>query len=1346
MALVVVMGVIFAGAWIAPSALRAYAPILPGVGLNTAFALALAGMALLMPTQRCWLGGLVAVISVLVLVQYLAAWLPPVGFWRIVLNVDAHGASWPGRMAPLTAFSLLCAGLALANLNQPSKLSGQILLQAVPGLILAAALGGILNYHLDGLLFVATIDRYAVMSPFTMTALCVLIVGYLAAMAETSWFQCFYAQREERQIMAIGLAGFAAALLLGGAASVALLGKQIQVTAEKELSSSVQAQAATFSLVLSSALNSLHARADGQMSRTDLPALLRNLAGPEGAAWLEKADGSTVLRAGLSPDNSQLRLRLKDTRSVWLVWNRRWMLEIHLPAAQGQGTIVVQAPLPELEALFMGELANAAGGLETRLCGRASEDRMACFPSIFTPRPILASTHYNDARLPMWYALEGKRGTIVAPDYRGVMVVAAYTPVSELGMGFVRKIDADKMFQPIRAAIWKAIVIMVIIGMIAALLIYRRVRRVVRHAVETKRQLHSVLNALPVGVWATDTAGNFILSNPVGSRIRKCERMEGDDQHGEYKGWWHETGKRIAAHDWAGARAIDRGETSLDEIIEIECFDGSRKIISNSALPLRDDMGAIAGSVVVCSEITERIRAEDNLNRSRNLLYTIVETAPIRVFWKDTELRYLGCNTAFARDAGMFCPEDLLGKDDFQMPWREQAEIYRADDRQVMNSGLPKIGYEEQQTTPGGDTIWLRTSKVPMYDGDGEVIGVLGIYDDITESHSTMNALLHSRKNLAEAQRIGRMGSWELDLVTGLLTWSDEIFHIFETDPECFVASYEAFLSLIHPDDRDRVNDAYTESLKNRTPYAIDHRLLFPDGRIKHVRERCETSYDDDGKPLESIGTVQDVTDFTYAMEEIRRLEREFSSLAENLPDIVSRFDPELRRIYVNPEVEKSTGMSRESLLGKTHAELGLPEKEVEIWTNALRRVFFTGEPEVFEFELAMQSGAVKYYHTRAVPECGASGKVETVLAIARDISTLKGAEAVLRDSEERLHGIATNVPGMVFQCCRHTDDDDLQFTYISNGARWLLGMDGALLQMDANVFVSLIVPEDVCSFHSSMLQSQADLSLWNWEGRLITVDDELRWVNLRATPRLYGEDMCMWDGVAINITESKVSEAKLIQSKTRLRELSAHLESVREEERKRIAREIHDELGQTLTALRMDVSLARLSFGESSPQLMTRLQSMTQLVDRTIKTARHVTSSLRPGALDLGIIAALEWLVEEFIEYAGIPCELVLGDGDIELSEFTATAMFRIIQESLTNIARHAGASQVEIIVTRNDDQLCFEVRDNGKGFDQAVAANRKSFGLVGIRERVAMMDGLFEVVSKPGQGVRIRVCVPVT
>lgn len=357
----------------------------------------------------------------------------------------------------------------------------------------------------------------------------------------------------------------------------------------------------------------------------------------------------------------------------------------------------------------------------------------------------------------------------------------------------------------------------------------------------------------------------------------------------------------------------------------------------------------------------------------------------------------------------------------------------------------------------------------------------------------------------------------------------------------------------------------------------------------------------------------------------------------------------------------------------------------------------------------------------------------------------LQNSAAVLRESEERFHIMTSNVPGIVFQCHRSASEDRLRFTYVSNGAEALLGINARAIQLNESEFIGRIVGEHSHVFHNSMARSQATLSLWNWEGAILTAEGQKKWINLRATPRRHGENVCMWDGVAINITDSKTNEEKLLRSQSMLRELSAHLENVREEERKRIAREIHDELGQILTALRMDVSLARLSFGQSNPQLMERLQSMTQLVDRTIDSARHITSSLRPGALDLGIVAALEWLAEDFTGFAHIPCELVMNNGDITLSEFAATAVFRIIQESLTNVARHAAATQVEIIVTRTDGHLCFEVRDNGKGFDLYSVASHTSFGLIGIRERVAILEGDLAIDSELGRGTCVRVCVPV-
>jgi PAS domain S-box-containing protein/putative nucleotidyltransferase with HDIG domain len=175
--------------------------------------------------------------------------------------------------------------------------------------------------------------------------------------------------------------------------------------------------------------------------------------------------------------------------------------------------------------------------------------------------------------------------------------------------------------------------------------------------------------------------------------------------------------------------------------LELEALrrDGSEFSIELSLSAM--GLGGTWCGVGIARDITERKQAAEDVRASRDLLRSVVENIPIRVFWKDAESRFLGCNSVFARDAGMSAPEDLLGKDDYQMGWREQAELYRADDKQVMDSDAPKLGIEEPQTAPDGRTIWLRTSKVPLHRPDGRILGVLGVYEDITESKQAEQTL-----------------------------------------------------------------------------------------------------------------------------------------------------------------------------------------------------------------------------------------------------------------------------------------------------------------------------------------------------------------------------------------------------------------------------------------------------------------------------------------------------------------------------------------------------------------------------------------------------------------------------
>jgi signal transduction histidine kinase len=212
------------------------------------------------------------------------------------------------------------------------------------------------------------------------------------------------------------------------------------------------------------------------------------------------------------------------------------------------------------------------------------------------------------------------------------------------------------------------------------------------------------------------------------------------------------------------------------------------------------------------------------------------------------------------------------------------------------------------------------------------------------------------------------------------------------------------------------------------------------------------------------------------------------------------------------------------------------------------------------------------------------------------------------------------------------------------------------------------------------------------------------------------------------------------------MRWLASRNERVREDERKHLKRELHDELGQYLLALRLGVSVVDMQFGGGNAPLREKTQRLLEIVDSAIKVVRNVVTSLRPAALDLGIVSALEWLVHEYDRFGGtdMRCELHVCKEDIQLDDARATAIFRIVQESLTNVVRHAHASKVDISLERNEAKYLLEVKDNGRGFEPAIR-KEKSFGLLGIRERALALGGEVDISSAPGQGTSIRVSIPI-
>ena len=257
------------------------------------------------------------------------------------------------------------------------------------------------------------------------------------------------------------------------------------------------------------------------------------------------------------------------------------------------------------------------------------------------------------------------------------------------------------------------------------------------------------------------------------------------------------------------------------------------------------------------------------------------------------------------------------------------------------------------------------------------------------------------------------------------------------------------------------------------------------------------------------------------------------------------------------------------------------------------------------------------------------------------------------------------------------------------------------------------------------------------------------RWIRSAVYPtrKLTPDGSRIFFHMVSDITDRKQAEEQLRASHEQLRNLSAHLESVREEERKSVAREIHDELGQILTALKIDLSSLTKGSAEEQQLPLEKTKSMNGLIDMAIETVKRISSELRPPLLDdLGIAVALEWQAAEFEKLTQIKCEFSSKPKDIVLDPDRSTTIFRIFQETLTNVVRHSDASRVKTVLVKETDKIVLTIKDNGKGIEKKQIADPKAFGIIGMRERARFLGVEVRISGAPGKGTSVTVSIPLT
>ncbi|GAB7522279.1 PAS domain-containing protein [Paraburkholderia sp. 2C] len=468
-----------------------------------------------------------------------------------------------------------------------------------------------------------------------------------------------------------------------------------------------------------------------------------------------------------------------------------------------------------------------------------------------------------------------------------------------------------------------------------------------------------------------------------------------------------------------------------------------------------------------------------------------------------------------------------------------------------------------------------------------------------------------SRAFLAEGQKISRTGCWRWNIGSATLVWSEEHYRILGFAPAATPPSFEAIRRRIHPLDRDMVRDVVQRAIEANSAFECEYRIVLPDGAIRHVFGTGRPLSYEDGRVVEYIGTTVDISARKRAEDLLRKSEKAFRTLAENLPDSVVRYNRHCERIYVNPAFERNLRLSAQQALNVPLREAWASDIPVEDYEAIVRRVLTSGKADEISGVWKRPGHARVYNSVRIAAERDADGEIVSAIAISRDV------------------------------------------------------------------------------------------------------------------------------------TQAKEAEMRIKESRHLIRQLADRSEAAREEERKHLARELHDGLAQSLLAVRLQLGVLSLEFGADAPALTRRANLIAGHVDSAIKVVRNAVTSLRPVALDLGVLPALEWLVKEFTGETGIPCRFSTDLSTIALRESETTALFRITQEALRNIIRHARATRACVLLKRQAQGWLLEIRDDGIGFD-ASEKKSKSFGLVGIRERVLMFAGTFDLLTSPGAGTTLRIRIP--
>ena len=783
----------------------------------------------------------------------------------------------------------------------------------------------------------------------------------------------------------------------------------------------------------------------------------------------------------------------------------------------------------------------------------------------------------------------------------------------------------------------------------------------------------------------------------------------------------------------------------INSYIRIIRQDGAERIIHSRGNIISDISGIPIRMHGTVQDVTEQKKAENALREAEGKYRDIFENAGEGIFQSTPDGKYIAANPALAHMYGFASSEEFM-RTRHDISNQIYVDPTRREEfkRQLKEHGAIR-DFEYQAIRKDGSKFWISVNARVVLNEQGAVQYYEGTGQDITDRKRTEEALRESEENYRDLIEHSRELICTHDLDGLILSVNRAAAEVLGHDREDYFGK-KNLREILTPEGLEGYED-YMASIRN-DGVASGIMLVQTSSGEHRIWEYYNTLRTSGVAAPIVRGMARDITDRKRAEEALRESEERYRELFENAKDATFVHDLSGRYTSVNRAAEKLLGYARDEILGKLVTDF-FPPEQMDQNRECSRKLAEDGET-AYESEMITKDGrrVAVDIESHLIFENGVAIAVQ---GTARDITERKAAEEKLKSSTEQLRESEERYRELFENAKDVTYVHDLKGRYLSvnRAAEKLSGYGRA--EILGKTFFDFVPPEQIENIRQQLCHKLSDEGETSYESEMITKDGRRVAVEVNSHVILENGVPVAVQGTARDITERKAAEEKLTVNSAQLRALSARLQSAREEEGTRIAREIHDELGSVLTSLKWDLESAdKILAGPIDPSqsaaLREKLQALMKLSDLAISAIRRIASELRPSVLDdLGLGAAIEWQAQQFERRTGIVCVCDCSLETLEMTEEQSTAVFRILQEALTNVLRHAQATRVDIRIKKQSGNFVLSITDNGKGISEADKSEQQ-LGILGMRERAHLIGGEIDIKGTEKKGTVVIVRVPIS